>query len=169
MTRKLFGSLVVLYMIMAFSSAALASEVVLFSSDQLRDRYYILIDELRCPKCQNQNLSDSNSLIAVDLRNEIYLMLESGRTNDDIVDFLSSRYGDFVRYRPPLNEKTLILWFTPGILFLFGIIFVYLLRRREWAASDSAVVLKKNQQLYLDKLLAERPSNSTPNDDGEKK
>lgn len=138
MTRKLFGSLVVLYMIMAFSSAVLASEVVLFSSDQLRDRYYILIDELRCPKCQNQNLSDSNSLIAVDLRNEIYLMLESGRTNDDIVDFLSSRYGDFVRYRPPLNEKTLILWFTPGVLFLFGIIFVYLLRRRVACSPFSA-------------------------------
>lgn len=169
MTRKLFGSLVVLYMIMAFSSAVLASEVVLFSSDQLRDRYYNLIDELRCPKCQNQNLSDSNSLIAVDLRNEIYLMLEDGRANDDIVDFLSSRYGDFVRYRPPLNKATLILWFTPGVLFLLGIIFIYLFRRRESAVSHAAVALNKNQQLYLNKLLAERPANSAPIDDGEKK
>ncbi|MFT6300661.1 MAG: cytochrome c-type biogenesis protein CcmH [Saprospiraceae bacterium] len=156
-------------MMMAFSSAVLASEVIIFSSDQLRDRYYNLIDELRCPKCQNQNLSDSNSLIAVDLRNEIYLMLEDGRANDDIVDFLSSRYGDFVRYRPPLNMATLILWFTPGVLFLLGIIFIYLFRRRESAVSHAAVALNKNQQLYLNKLLAERPANSAPIDDGEKK
>lgn len=101
MSRRLYITLMILLLMMPFGSTALALEARSFSSEQLRHRYHILSNELRCPKCQNQNLADSNSLIAVDLRDQVYFMLEAGKSDNDIVSFLVARYGDFVMYRPP--------------------------------------------------------------------
>lgn len=102
-----------------------------FSSPEDRARYRVLVEELRCPKCQNQNIADSNSPIAMDLRKEIYRMLQEGQTNEQIVDYLVARYGDFVRYNPPLNAKTLLLWLGPLILLLSGVGIVRLIVRRK--------------------------------------
>ena len=96
-----------------------------FSSDQLQERYQSLTEELRCPKCQNQNLSDSDSPISSDLRREIYLMLEEGRTDQQIKDFLVARYGVFVLYNPPTSGITLWVWLVPIVFTLGGGIFVW--------------------------------------------
>src|SRR5690606_37922648 len=82
--------------------------------------------------CQNQNIADSNAPIAMDLRREIFRMLEEGQNNDQIVDFLVDRYGDFVRYNPPVNAKTLVLWNGPVALLVlgFGVLASILVRRR---------------------------------------
>lgn len=126
-----------------------------FSSEVLRLRYLDLTDELRCPKCQNQNLAGSNSAIAVDLRGEVRRLLEEGRSDTEIIDFLVARYGDFVRYRPPLKSTTWLLWGAPGLLVLMALMALWLTKRqrRPEAAASSALTVEEQQQ--LDQLLGE--------------
>jgi cytochrome c-type biogenesis protein CcmH len=81
-----------------------------------------LAEELRCPKCQNQNLSDSNAMIAGDLRRELYSQVQDGKNSEEIVDFMVNRYGEFVLYRPALNNKTLALWYGPFVLLALAIL-----------------------------------------------
>ena len=97
------------------ASAQAAIDTFEFANDAERQRYRSLIEELRCPKCQNQNIADSDAPIATDLRNEIFRMLEEGKSNEEIIDFLVSRYGDFVLYKPPLTSRTLLLWYGPAL------------------------------------------------------
>lgn len=75
-----------------------------------------LANELRCPKCQNQNLADSNAMIADDLRRELYQQVQEGKGSQEIVDFMVNRYGDFVLYRPKVNAMTYVLWYGPAAL-----------------------------------------------------
>ena len=107
-----------------FASPASAQGVVVeplnFSDGALLDRYLRLVRELRCPKCQNQNLYTSDAPLAADLRRELKRMLEAGDDDDEIVRFMTARYGEFVRYRPGLSPATAIVWLAPGILLLFG-------------------------------------------------
>lgn len=90
------------------------------SDDGLRQRHQELSTVLRCPKCQNQNIAESNSPIANDLRGEISRMLREGKSDDQIVDFMVARYGDFVLYDPRLSPRTALLWLGPGVLLLAG-------------------------------------------------
>ena len=85
-----------------------------------------LAEQLRCLVCQNQSLADSNAELALDLRRQIREQIAQGRSNDEIVDFMVSRYGDFVLYRPPLKASTWLLWFGPPLLLLVG--FIMLIR-----------------------------------------
>jgi cytochrome c-type biogenesis protein CcmH len=102
-----------------------------FSNDAGRARYKAMIQELRCLVCQNQNIADSNAPLAQDLRREVYRMIEAGNTDDEIVDFMVTRYGDFVLYRPPLKGVTLALWLGPAALGLIGVaVLLRALRRR---------------------------------------
>jgi len=91
-----------------------------FSENSLRQRYHDLTIVLRCPKCQNQNIAESTSPIANDLRGEVHRMLGEGRSDEQIIDFMVSRYGDFVLYDPPLSLRTALLWFGPIALLLTG-------------------------------------------------
>jgi len=91
-----------------------------FDDPKLQARYEKLIAEVRCVTCQNQNIKDSNAFIASDLRREIRRMIGEGKSNGEITDFLVTRYGDFVLYRPQFEGKTLALWIAPFLLVLFG-------------------------------------------------
>ncbi len=97
--------------------AQAAIDVQEFSSDELRLRYQNLVDDLRCPMCQNQNLAGSDSPIAADLRREIARMLEQGWSDREIREFLVERYGTFILYRPPVAGATLWVWVLPLIVF----------------------------------------------------
>ena len=97
-----------------------ANELKVFSDPDMRQRYYGLIAELRCPKCQNQNLADSDAPIATDLRNELYLLINDNYSDADILEFMASRYGEFVLYSPPVNSVTAVLWIIPAGLGLLG-------------------------------------------------
>lgn len=79
-------------------------------------RFRTLIAELRCPKCQNQNIADSNAPLSQDLRQRIYELIQEGRSDTEIVQFLAARYGDFITYRPPIKPLTWGLWFGPLVL-----------------------------------------------------
>ena len=121
-------------------SATAAIDTYEFRTEAERERYRVLVEELRCPKCQNQNLADSNAPIAMDLRREVHRMLEEGQSDQQIIDYLVDRYGDFVRYRPPVNERTWLLWFGPAALLGAGLLVVgVIVRRRRRPAAPAAV------------------------------
>jgi len=95
-------------------------EPVIFENRNLEERYYFLIEEIRCLVCQNQSLADSNAPLAQDLRNEIFKMIQENKSNIEIMEFLVERYGDFVLYRPPLKKNTWLLWFGPFLFLVIG-------------------------------------------------
>tara|TARA_R110001632_G_scaffold7435_1_gene29671 strand:- start:49788 stop:50198 length:411 start_codon:yes stop_codon:yes gene_type:complete len=108
-----------------FTLPSMAEELMLFSSSLNQARYQSLVEELRCPKCQNQNLADSGSGIAVDLREQVYQMIEQGKTDQEIVDYMVARYGEFVLYRPPYSSATFLLWYGPFILLGLGLLIFF--------------------------------------------
>ncbi|MEN5089598.1 cytochrome c-type biogenesis protein [Pseudomonas protegens] len=125
-----------------------------FANDTDRERFHELTKELRCPKCQNQDIADSNAPIAADLRKEIFRMLGEGKDNQQIIDFMVDRYGDFVRYKPALTGKTALLWFGPAGLLLGGLVIIaVIVRRRRVERSDSPNTLSVEERQRLDQLL----------------
>ena len=104
-------------------SASINAEVITVAPEY-EQRYIKILDELRCLVCQNQTLADSPSEHASDLRTEVKEMLEMGKTNQEILDFMSARYGDFVLYDPPVKPHTWLLWAGPFIFLIGGIIAV---------------------------------------------
>ena len=119
-------------LLLAFASAALAIDTdKAFDDPELQARYEHIIEEVRCLKCQNQSIKDSNAFLAGDLRREIRRMLGEGKTDEEIYDFLVTRYGEFALYRPRMSGKTLILWIAPiALLLAGGFVLVNILRRR---------------------------------------
>jgi cytochrome c-type biogenesis protein CcmH len=118
-----------LTLLLAFSSVS-------FSADNAADpvtetRLKALSTELRCLVCQNSTLADSDAPLAQDLRNEIRKLMKEGKTDEEIVDYLVARYGDFVTFRPPVNASTALLWFGPFLMLLIGAItLIVVLKKR---------------------------------------
>lgn len=107
-----------------------AEEVVFFTAEQ-QQRYEQLIDELRCLVCQNQTIADSNAGLAVDLRRQVAEQVRAGKTNVEIKDYLTERYGDFVLYKPRVKPETMLLWFGPVLIFLIALgVLVGIVRNR---------------------------------------
>ena len=95
----------------------------------LQARYENLTKELRCLVCQNESVADSNAFLARDLRKQVQEMLVAGKSDADILDFMTARYGEFVRYNPPLETKTVLLWGSPFILVAVGLIVIFRVMR----------------------------------------
>ena len=122
-----------------------------FPDEATRVRYQGLVDELRCPKCQNTNLSGSDATIAKDLRVTVYrLVVTEGRSDDEVRDFLVARYGDFVLYNPPFRPSTWLLWFAPLIALMLGGLVLRRFLQREPVELDDA------QRAQVAQLLKEK-------------
>ena len=114
---------------------------------QIEARMKALTEQLRCLVCQNETLADSRADLAEDLRREIRKEMKAGKTDQEILAFLTDRYGNFVRYRPPLIPKTYLLWFGPFVLLLFGIAVLYhYLRRRKLLIQDKPLTAGERKQ-----------------------
>ena len=133
------------------TTASAVIETYEFDNEQLRERYNTFTEVLRCPKCQNQNLSGSNSPIAADLRRELHRLLQEGRSDAEIRDYMVARYGEFILYQPPLNRHTVVLWFFPLVLLAIGAaVLLAVVRRRggaAGAAGDDAAVREQAASL----------------------
>ena len=104
----------------------------------LESRMVKITSELRCLVCQNQTIADSNASLAVDLRREARALLKQGKSDSEVVDYMTQRYGDFVLYRPPLRATTMLLWFGPALMLAIGAaVLVVVLRRRSRLAADA--------------------------------
>lgn len=132
-----------------------------FSDELLESRYQELSAELRCPKCQNQNIADSNAPIAQDLRKLLYQQLEEGASDDEILDHMVARYGEFVRYRPRFSGATAILWLAPLLLLGAGIVVLLLtLRSKPGNQGPARDGLSAAEQVHLDELLQDSENRS---------
>lgn len=138
--------LVLLFPMLAFS----AIETREFDNPRNEERYFDLIAKLRCLVCQNQNLADSNAELARDLRDRTYQMINDGKSDKEITDFMVERYGQFVLYEPPFNMHTMLLWLAPVLLSMIGVaVFLNLVRsrRRRQLPSVDAADLEKARSL----------------------
>jgi len=121
-----------------------------FATAQMENDYNVLVQELRCLVCQNQNLADSNAELAQDMRLRVYKMLSEGKSKDEIVDFMVQRYGDFVMYRPPVKSTTYILWFGPLLFFVIAGLVVFTIMRKQKTETES---VDEKQQKKAHSLL----------------
>lgn len=127
-----------LFLLCVSFSAIAATDVYQFDAPEQEQRFRVLLDELRCPKCQNQSLADSDAGIAQDMRAKVQSMILEGKSDEEIVDYFVSRYGDFVSYRPPVTATTSILWLAPLLLLGAGAVVIVLLLRRASARVDDS-------------------------------
>lgn len=115
--------LILLLMVFPFSAHAI--DIYEFETAAQEKQYRQLITELRCPKCQNQSIGDSDADIAADMRRKTAQLINEGHSNDEVVEYFRARYGDFVSYRPPINWSTVALWFGPALILLLGALIVF--------------------------------------------
>jgi len=114
-----------LFILLQLNSVYARIEARQFESAATEARYEVLITELRCLVCQNENLKASNADLAKDMRDKVYQMVSAGKTKQDVIDFMVARYGDFVLYNPPFKEITWLLWLGPFAFFIIAIIVLF--------------------------------------------
>ncbi|WP_313953143.1 cytochrome c-type biogenesis protein [Accumulibacter sp.] len=148
MRRLVMVLLLTLLGLAGSNGAIFAGEAQPLAADEATEKRLIAISsELRCLVCQNESLAGSHAELANDLRREIRTLINAGKSDDEIMEFMVSRYGDFVRYRPPLKGTTLLLWFGPGVLLVLGFAaLLRYLRRRDRAITDSPLSAEEQRQ-----------------------
>ena len=117
--------------------ALLSAPALATMNEAQNARYQALIDELRCLVCQNQTIAESNAPLATDLREQVERQILAGRSDEQILNYMTDRYGDFVRYRPPWSPRTLALWSAPLLLVLLGLIMAWRTSRMRSVAAPS--------------------------------
>lgn len=146
--------MIILSLFVSLATLDAAVEVKQFQSPQHEQRYKNLINEFRCVVCQNQNIADSNAELAKDLRKQVYKMIKAGKSDDEILGFMVTRYGDFVLYRPLFNSTTFLLWTGPFIIFVFGLyVLISFIRQRKKAVVSE---LSNADKEKLKKLLEDK-------------
>ena len=124
-----------------------------FDNDEQQGRFRQLSNELRCPMCQNTNLSGSTGGVAEDLRREIHRMILEGMSDEEIEQFMFERYGDFIFYRPRLRAETILLWFGPLLFLIIGGFIAYGIFRRANSVDRVTVDLDEEQEAKLNELV----------------
>jgi cytochrome c-type biogenesis protein CcmH len=150
-------------LILLISAQGFAIDDHQLANPEQQKTYEIIISELRCLVCQNQTIADSNAELASDLRRQVFEMLQQGKSKDDIVQFMTDRYGDFVLYNPPLKTKTALLWLGPIAFLITGFIMIFWFIRRKKTAEIMPIDKKKQDKIR--RLLSESNENSTENGD----
>ncbi len=129
-----------------------------FDTDLQRQRYNAFVEELRCPKCQNQNLSGSDSAIAVDLRRQVHNMIMDGKSDMEITQYMVDRYGDFILYKPRFSGASLALWLTPLVLLGIGVGVWLTMSVRRNVSQPAPTTLDDAQRARLESLLEDDKS-----------
>lgn len=125
-----------------------------FDNPRQEAQYRALIEEFRCPKCQNQNLAGSDAPIAQDLKQKTYDMVKDGRSDGEIRQYMNERYGDFISYKPPVRPSTWILWFFPPVLLVF-VMLAWFIRNRN-SSKRAAVIANPIEEGYAPLSAAEQ-------------
>ncbi len=150
MKRSFFKlSLFLLILVGIGLTASAAIDVHEFDTEAQRERYQDLLRVLRCPLCQNQNLEDSDAVVAVDLRREVARLVKEGQTDEQVKEYMVNRYGDFVLYEPPVQSNTWLLWWSPVFMLAVGlaVFAVIVVNRRKYAAQGADETLPDSETL----------------------
>ncbi len=140
-------------LLLSFSVFA-AIDTYQFKDEAQEQQFRELTAQLRCPKCQNNSIADSNAMIASDMRQKVYELQQQGQTQQQIIDYMVARYGNFVTYEPPITPGTIVLWLLPALFILGGIIVV--VRRARTGQQAAAQPLNDLEQQRLKQLLSEK-------------
>ncbi|EMB4325721.1 cytochrome c-type biogenesis protein CcmH [Pluralibacter gergoviae] len=146
MTRLLLAMLIALFS----WQAAAAIDTWQFKDEAQEQQFRTLTEELRCPKCQNNSIADSNAMIAHDMRQKVYELMQQGQSRQQIIDYMVARYGNFVTYEPPVTPSTIVLWLLPALFIVGGGLVIWRSSRRGRAAGES---LAPDEQARLRALL----------------
>ncbi|WLS80105.1 cytochrome c-type biogenesis protein CcmH [Erwinia pyri] len=136
-------------LLISFAAVADNIDTYKFNSVEQEQQYRHLTESLRCPKCQNNSIADSNAMIASDMRLKVYELLQNGQTPDQVKQYMVARYGNFVTYEPPVMPSTIILWAGPALFVIIGAL-VIILRSRKRSLNDE---IDAEQQQRLNALL----------------
>jgi len=147
--NRLINTFFILILVCFGNSVSATEDNFQFDSPQQNALFLELTKELRCPKCQNQNIADSDAMIAVDLRRKVYELLQKGYDRDQVIDFMKQRYGDFVYYQPPVNPMTIWLWLLPILFIVVALAGIVMTRKRQAPEID-------NEQLAKAQAILER-------------
>ncbi|WP_157619181.1 cytochrome c-type biogenesis protein [Psychromonas aquimarina] len=144
-------------LLLCFISVGANSAIETFEFDNVEQEqvFHDLTKQLRCPKCQNQNISDSNAPLAKDLRNKTYELVKQGKSEQQVVDYMVARFGNFVRYDPPLTPATIFLWLGPLVFIFIGFYFLYGQLKRQNKQDDH---LDSQESDRLEQILAGKTS-----------
>ena len=161
MKRLRFFPLLLICFFASFAMAQVQEEEVPSDDPVIEQRLANLSKELRCLQCQNQTLADSPAGLAADLRKEIRVQMKAGKSDQEVVAFLTQRYGDFILYRPRVTYTTYLLWFGPFVLLLGGlfVLFHYIKQRRDLLPEKP---LTADEHRRAQELLASLPGKETP-------
>lgn len=138
--------LIIFAMFLASATVQATEDNFAFDDPAQRATFLRLTEELRCPMCQNQNIADSDAMIAHDMRRKVYSLLKEGKSEQEVIDFMKARYGDFVHYQPPVTAATMWLWAVP-VLFAIIAIAVVVRRRKPELPDDMAAKLAKAEAM----------------------
>lgn len=151
---KLAGFLILFILVQGLSVPARAQvDTFVFETEEQQQRFRRLSNELRCPMCQNTNLTGSTGGVAEDLRREVHRMIIEGMTDEEIEQFMFERYGDFIFYRPRLTAETVLLWFGPLIFLIIGGVAAFGIWRRAHTIETNKRDLDPEERERLRKLL----------------
>ncbi|WP_404819149.1 cytochrome c-type biogenesis protein [Vibrio tritonius] len=150
----MWRSVVATFVLLWASHVWAAIDVYHFDSAEQEIQFQELSAALRCPKCQNNTIADSNAALAKDLRQKVYEMTKEGKSRQDIVDYMVARYGDFITYNPPLTLGTLILWVGPLLVLMFGLVMIWYCSRRSSLESHESDNWDSSKEERLNTLLA---------------
>ena len=143
-----------LLILLSFLAPVVAKEATPVAKDPvLEEKVNSVSDELRCLVCQNQTIADSHAALAVDLKNQVREMLSAGKTEQEVIDYMVVRYGDFVRYRPPMKPTTMLLWFGPLLFLCVGGIFLFVSMKRRSKKIVAAPSLSEDESKKVENLL----------------
>ena len=122
---------------LVWALAAIAEDQYPFANDADRERFQRFTYEMRCPKCQSQNLAGSDSMISQDLKRELHRLVSEGKSDAEIINYMTSRYGEFILYKPKVEGTNLILWLSPIVLLVVGLVaFITVVIRKQASMDD---------------------------------
>ncbi|MCF6440415.1 cytochrome c-type biogenesis protein CcmH [Pseudoalteromonas luteoviolacea] len=133
--------LLVMILLLSATVANAAEDKYEFKNAERAQTFKELTLELRCPKCQNQNIADSDAVVAKDLRDKVVALVQEGNSKQEVIDYMIDRYGYFVHYQPPVTPATIILWVLPVIIVVLGFGFIVFRQKKaskkqQWSAAD---------------------------------
>ncbi|MDK1313205.1 cytochrome c-type biogenesis protein [Pseudoalteromonas ardens] len=151
--KKLMLALALLAGLWSLSANAVEDKYQ-FKNAEREQTFKELVQELRCPKCQNQNIADSDAVVAKDLRDRVLDMVREGKSKQEVIDFMIDRYGYFVHYQPPVTPATIVLWVMPVVILVLGFGFIVFrqkkaARKQSWSSEDEqklAELIKQSQR-----------------------